>query len=57
MALSRSRAAVLTIVHLVGDVERFVSGAARSHAQLAAENVFLRKQPWVYQRRIDWRGC
>src|SRR5438105_12096321 len=51
MSLSRSRAAVRTILHLVGDVVRFVSEAARSHAQLAAENRFLRKQLALYLER------
>src|SRR5438874_6560745 len=51
MSLSRSRAAVRTILHLVGDVVRFVSEAARSHAQLAAENLFLRKQLALYLER------
>src|SRR6266568_676264 len=44
MGLSRSSTAVRTILRLVGDAVRFVSEAARSHAQLAAENLFLRKQ-------------
>jgi cell shape-determining protein MreC len=48
MSLSRSRAAVRTILRLVGDVVQFVSEAARSHAQLAAENLFLRKQLALY---------
>jgi hypothetical protein len=51
MALSRSRAAVRTILRLVGDVVRFVAEAARSHAQLAAENLFLRKQLALYMER------
>ena len=44
MGQSRSSTAVRTILRLVGDAVRFVSEAARSHAQLAAENLFLRKQ-------------
>lgn len=51
MGLSRSRTAARTILRLVGDLARFVSGAARSHAQLAAENLFLRKQLAVYMER------
>lgn len=51
MSLSRSRAAIRTIPSLVGDVVRFVSEAARSHAQLAAENLFLRKQLALYLER------
>jgi transposase InsO family protein len=51
MSLSRSRAAVRTILRLVGDVVQFVSEAARSHAQLAAENLFLRKQLALYLER------
>src|SRR5262249_31030640 len=44
MAPSRSLSAARTIVRLVGDVARLVSGMVRSHAQLAAENLFLRSQ-------------
>jgi hypothetical protein len=51
MDLSRSCAAVRTILRLVGDVVRFVSEATRSHAQLAAENLFLRKQLALYVER------
>src|SRR4029453_19215858 len=56
MSLSRSRAAVRTILRLVGDVLQFVSEAARWHAQLAAENLFLRKQLALYlERRVKPR--
>jgi len=48
---SRSCAAVCTILRLVGDVARFVSEATRSHAQLAAESLFLRKQLALYVER------
>ena len=51
MALSRSRAAVGTILRFVGDIVRLVSEATRSHAQLAAENLFLRKQLALYLER------
>jgi hypothetical protein len=34
-----------------GDVVRLVAAAARSHAQLAAENLFLRKQMALYVER------
>jgi len=44
MGRSRSSTAVRTILRLVGDAVRFVSEAAQSHAQLVAENLFLRKQ-------------
>jgi putative transposase len=51
MALSRSRTAARTILGLVGDLARFASSAAQSHAQLAAENLFLRKQLALYMER------
>jgi len=49
--MSRYRVAVRTIVRLVGDLVRFVSGAVRSRAQLSAENLFLRKQLALYLER------
>ena len=51
MAQSRSRAAVRTVLRIAGDVLRLVSAAVRSHAQLAAENLFLRKQLALYVER------
>src|SRR5262249_34026179 len=51
MAPSRSRGAARRILRLVGDVARLVSGMVRSHAQLAAENLFLRKQLALYLER------
>jgi putative transposase len=51
MPRSRSRAAANTILRLVRDLLRFVSGAVRSHAQFAAENLFLRKQLALYMER------
>jgi len=51
MPLSRARAAIRTILRLIRDFLRFVSGAVRSHAQLAAENLFLRKQLALYLER------
>ena len=48
---SRSRAAAITILRIVGDVARFASVALRSHAQLVAENLFLRKQLALYVER------
>src|SRR6266849_848197 len=51
MAQSRSRAAVRTILHIACDLLRLLSAAVRSHAQLAAENLFLRKQLAVYVER------
>src|SRR5919197_5103069 len=47
----RSRAAAITILRIVGDVARFASVALRSRAQLAAENLFLRKQLALYVER------
>ena len=40
-----------TIVRVAGDVLRFVSSTLRPHAQLAAENLFLRKQLALYLER------
>src|SRR6266851_10325183 len=51
MAQSRSRAAVRTVLHIVCDLLRLLSAAVRSHAQLAAENLFLRKQLALYVER------
>ena len=51
MIQSRSRAAVRTVVRLAGDVLRLLSTAVRSHAHLAAENLFLRKQLALYVER------
>ena len=51
MAQSRSRAAVRTVMRIAGDVLWLVSAAVRSHAQLAAENLFLRKQLALYVER------
>jgi len=44
MPVSRARFAVCTILRLVDDLVRLVVGVVRSRAQLAAENLFLRKQ-------------
>ena|SRR2546425_3873176 len=58
MSLSRSRTAAGMILRLVGGVARFVSAAVRSHAQLAAENLFLRKQLALYmERQVKPRGA
>ena len=52
MAQSRSRAALRTVLRIACDLLRLVSAAAvRSHAQLAAENLFLRKQLALYVGR------
>jgi putative transposase len=48
---SRARVAVVTFLRIVGDVARFASAVARSHAQLSAENLFLRKQLALYVER------
>jgi putative transposase len=44
MALSQCCTPVQSVLLIAGDLVRFVSAIARSHAQLAAENLFLRKQ-------------
>ena len=51
MAQSRSRAALQTVLHIACDLLRLVSAAGRSHRQLAAENLFLRKQLALYVER------
>src|SRR5262245_5121171 len=51
MPLSQSRVAVRTMLRLVGDLVRLVAEAMRSRAQLAAENLFLRKQLALYVER------
>ena len=56
MAQPRSRLDVRTIVRVAGDVLRFVSSTLRPHAQLPAENLFLRKQLALYlERRVKPR--
>src|SRR5712691_12234363 len=51
MAPSRSRVACRTVVRIARDLLRLVSAAGRSLAQLAAENLFLRKQLAFYVER------
>jgi hypothetical protein len=69
MAHSRSRLDGPTIVRVAGDVLRFMPSALRPRAQLAAENLFLRKQLALYLERevkprraddvtrIGWSRC
>src|SRR5262245_3154989 len=51
--MRRCRSCVVnrTILRLVGDLLRLVTGAVRSRAQLSAENLFLRKQLALYMER------
>jgi putative transposase len=51
MAQSRSRTALQTVLRIACDLLRLVSAAGRSHGQLAAENLFLRKQLALYVER------
>jgi hypothetical protein len=51
MTQSRSRGFLRTIRCVAADVLRFASSMLRSHAQLAAENLFLRKQLALYLER------
>jgi putative transposase len=44
MAQPRSRTAIRTVLRVVRDLLQLISSAGRSHTQLAAENLFLRKQ-------------
>jgi len=47
----RSHVFVRTFLRVAADVLRFGSSSWRSHAQLAAENLFLRKQLALYLER------
>jgi putative transposase len=51
MADSRPRVVVRTVLLLVADLLRLALSAVRSHSQLAAENLFLRKQLALYIER------
>src|SRR6266849_10135221 len=51
MAQSRSGTALRTVLNIACDLLRLVSAAGRSHAQLAAENLFLKKQLALYVER------
>jgi hypothetical protein len=51
MALSQCCTPVQSVPLIAGDLVRFVSATARSPAQLAAENLFLRKQLALYLER------
>jgi hypothetical protein len=51
LAQSRSRAAVRTVLCISDDLRRLVSAEGRSRSQLAAENLFLRKQLALYVER------
>jgi len=51
MAQSRSRAGIRILWAVAVDLLRLISSAARSHSQLAAENLFLRKQLAFYVER------
>jgi hypothetical protein len=48
---SRSCAALRTVLRIVCDILRLISTAGPSRAQLAAENLFLRKQLAMYVER------
>ena len=51
MAESCSQLDVRTIARVAGDILRFVASMLRPHVQLAAENLFLRKQLTLYLER------
>jgi len=51
MALSQCCSPVRTVLRIADDLVRLTAAAARSHAQLAAENLFLRKQLALYMER------
>ena len=51
MSHSRVRSTVRTVLRVARDLLTLVLAAARPHAQLAAENLFLRKQLALYMER------
>src|SRR5690348_12555393 len=51
MSQSRPRILIQTICRVADDLVAFISLVFRSHAQLAAENLFLRKQLALYLER------
>src|SRR3989442_13857126 len=51
MALSQCGSPVRTVLRIADDLVRLTAAAARSHVQLAAENLFLRKQLALYLER------
>jgi hypothetical protein len=51
MAQSRSARFIRTILRVAADALRFILCIGRSHAHLAAENLFLRKQLALYRER------
>jgi transposase InsO family protein len=51
MSRSPSRTVARTFLRIVADIVRFVGVSVRSHAQVAAENLFLRKQLALYVER------
>ena len=51
MTESRPRAAIRTVLRVAFDVLRCLTAVCRSHAQLAAENLFPRKQLALYVER------
>src|SRR5262249_12633257 len=48
MTRPRFRTAARTLLSIVADIVRFVGEAVRPHAQVAAENLFLKKQLALY---------
>jgi putative transposase len=58
MSQSRPRLVFRTILRVTTDIASFLSSVFRSHAQLAAENLFLRKQLALYlERQAKPRGA
>jgi hypothetical protein len=51
MSQCRSRTELRTVLRIACDLLRLISAAGRSHARLAAENLFLRKQLALYVER------
>jgi|SRR5262252_6839739 len=51
MTRSRSRTAARTLLFVLAGILQFVRAGVRSHAQVAAENLFLRKQLALYVER------
>lgn len=52
MTRPRFRTAARTLLYILADIVRFVGQAVRPHAQVVAENLFLKKQLALYVERL-----
>src|SRR5262245_16379090 len=55
MARSRSRTAARALLYILSDIVRFTRTAVRSHAQLAAENLFQKQLALDVERQVKPR--